>query len=577
MLIGNEGPDSATNVFVYSIFTAFWKDNRYGFASAMSVVLFHYTTRFGQTFGHPSAPTLSFDSGFRGVDLFFMISGFVIFMTLGQTSRASDFVVSRFSRLYPTFWVCVLITFAAVAIAGLPGKEVSPLELLANFTMLPQLLRAKPVDGTYWTLEIELFFYTIMLGLFRLGWLRRVHAVLIAWLGLRVLSVAAEASGMHVSYLLTHVLILPHISLFGAGMIMTRGCASRLLVLDGNTERPVDARFRDLLELLQPGDLRVDTEVVAHLARGLNDLLAQAAMPREKVLGVGISLPGLVERSGGVSVFAPNWDWHDVPLPAGYRIALARDGEEALARARVATVRAAGAAWALELAAAHGEGRVQVVGEGQGAPHVVLVIGVREEVVPGLVSEGAHLDAAQRLTGDPPEQGAHRRASDLVAEALQHGVLQLPGRGEQLEDLVVEERAGLLADGLEQIAAALVGDEIVDDQVGEGRRLTEARGEDLRGLQGADERARDDAVEALVRERRARELGLPAPAAREPGVGAIVHSVLAVPNEDDGARSHGDMLAQPAPRASAFCEPRDGLAPGDDRTTTPRSAPPRPP
>lgn len=40
VLIGNEGPDSATNVFVYSIFTAFWKDNRYGFASAMSVVLF---------------------------------------------------------------------------------------------------------------------------------------------------------------------------------------------------------------------------------------------------------------------------------------------------------------------------------------------------------------------------------------------------------------------------------------------------------------------------------------------------------------------------------------------------------
>jgi sn-glycerol 3-phosphate transport system permease protein len=40
VLIGNEGPNNATNVFVYSIFTAFWKDNRYGFASAMSVVLF---------------------------------------------------------------------------------------------------------------------------------------------------------------------------------------------------------------------------------------------------------------------------------------------------------------------------------------------------------------------------------------------------------------------------------------------------------------------------------------------------------------------------------------------------------
>ncbi len=40
VLIGNEGPANATDVFVFAIFTAFWKDNRYGFASAMSVVLF---------------------------------------------------------------------------------------------------------------------------------------------------------------------------------------------------------------------------------------------------------------------------------------------------------------------------------------------------------------------------------------------------------------------------------------------------------------------------------------------------------------------------------------------------------
>jgi sn-glycerol 3-phosphate transport system permease protein len=40
VLIGNEGPDGATNVFVYAIYKEFWGNNRYGFASAMSVVLF---------------------------------------------------------------------------------------------------------------------------------------------------------------------------------------------------------------------------------------------------------------------------------------------------------------------------------------------------------------------------------------------------------------------------------------------------------------------------------------------------------------------------------------------------------
>ena len=32
------------------------------------------------------------------------------------------------------------------------------------------------------------------------------------------------------------------------------------------------------------------------------------------VFGVGVSVPGQVERERGLSVFAPNWGWHDVPL-----------------------------------------------------------------------------------------------------------------------------------------------------------------------------------------------------------------------------------------------------------------------
>ncbi|MDQ5824604.1 MAG: sugar ABC transporter permease [Chloroflexota bacterium] len=40
VLIANEGPDESTNVMVYALFHAFFKDNRYGFASALAVVLF---------------------------------------------------------------------------------------------------------------------------------------------------------------------------------------------------------------------------------------------------------------------------------------------------------------------------------------------------------------------------------------------------------------------------------------------------------------------------------------------------------------------------------------------------------
>jgi ABC-type sugar transport system permease subunit len=40
VLIANEGPNGSTNVMVFALFTAFFKENRYGFASAIAVVLF---------------------------------------------------------------------------------------------------------------------------------------------------------------------------------------------------------------------------------------------------------------------------------------------------------------------------------------------------------------------------------------------------------------------------------------------------------------------------------------------------------------------------------------------------------
>src|ERR1700679_1685854 len=45
-----------------------------------------------------------------GVELFFMISGFVIFLTIEKTTNYKDFLLSRFSRLFPAYWTCVTLT-----------------------------------------------------------------------------------------------------------------------------------------------------------------------------------------------------------------------------------------------------------------------------------------------------------------------------------------------------------------------------------------------------------------------------------------------------------------------------------
>ena len=81
--------------------------------AAFSVVLFHYTARYDSIYGHSNRLLFKFNYGHLGVNLFFIISGFVIFMTLDRTKSVIDFVVARFSRLYPAYWTALALTFKA--------------------------------------------------------------------------------------------------------------------------------------------------------------------------------------------------------------------------------------------------------------------------------------------------------------------------------------------------------------------------------------------------------------------------------------------------------------------------------
>ena len=137
--------------------------------AAMAVVLFHLTTRYMELFSFKALPSLSFPYGHYGVNLFFIISGFVIFMTLEKTARPMDFVVSRFSRLFPVYWAAIFVTFAVTHALGLPGKLVGFGTAMGNMLMLHGLFRVPHVDGVYWTLEVELLFYCGMFFLFRIG------------------------------------------------------------------------------------------------------------------------------------------------------------------------------------------------------------------------------------------------------------------------------------------------------------------------------------------------------------------------------------------------------------------------
>ncbi|MFJ3927329.1 acyltransferase family protein [Streptomyces sp. NPDC090022] len=130
--------------------------------AALMVAGYHYGGRDGEVARAWGAsprelfPTASgwFAYGCLGVQIFFVISGFVICMSArGRRTRA--FAASRAARLYPAYWVAIgLVTLVAY-------PTVSASDLLVNLTMLQQPLGADRVLGVCWTLWAELRFYVL--------------------------------------------------------------------------------------------------------------------------------------------------------------------------------------------------------------------------------------------------------------------------------------------------------------------------------------------------------------------------------------------------------------------------------
>lgn len=154
--------------------------------AALAVVGYHYTTDFAEKYAPSEWIGLDLEYGRFGVVLFFIISGFVITMTLERTRSGGDYVVARFARLYPAYWTAVLTTFAVVSLLGLPGWKRSASDLLLNMTMLQSFLGRPDVDGVYWTLAFEITFYALMIGIWLSPLRRRLDMVLWAWLAIVV-------------------------------------------------------------------------------------------------------------------------------------------------------------------------------------------------------------------------------------------------------------------------------------------------------------------------------------------------------------------------------------------------------
>jgi peptidoglycan/LPS O-acetylase OafA/YrhL len=137
-------------------------------AAALLVTVYHLTylewANPHQQGTAAAAPFLAYvgwtpwvDTGWVGVQIFFVISGFVIAYTANGRSP-SAFVRSRVLRLLPGIWICATISLVPLLLIGTPVGETIKLYLL-SLVIFP----AGPwVAPSYWTLPVEIAFYSIV-------------------------------------------------------------------------------------------------------------------------------------------------------------------------------------------------------------------------------------------------------------------------------------------------------------------------------------------------------------------------------------------------------------------------------
>jgi predicted NBD/HSP70 family sugar kinase len=126
--------------------------------------------------------------------------------------------------------------------------------------------------------------------------------------------------------------------------------------------------------------LREPEVVIDHIAAGIESLITASQIKREQVLGVGMGVPGMVDQSTAVSVFAPSIGWRNVPLQAmlvqrlPYPVFL-DNGAKAMAQAEA------------------------LVGAGRGIQHFAAVL-VGTGVGAGIITDGALYRGATNSAGE---------------------------------------------------------------------------------------------------------------------------------------------------------------------------------
>lgn len=196
--------------------------------AALMVVAFHAIEMWDQRLA--VAPGWRWTNGSAGVDIFFVISGFVMVIAARPLARgvqaARLFLLRRLARIVPLYWVMTTVKLLTITVGPALALHTRPdlWNVIGSYLFIPTHDAAgaiRPVLPVGWTLSFEMLFY----GLFALGLARRgrvLRTIVPVLGGLALLGLFRSQSW-------------PAISLFAHGMVLefVLGVALARFVLGG--------------------------------------------------------------------------------------------------------------------------------------------------------------------------------------------------------------------------------------------------------------------------------------------------------------------------------------------------------
>src|SRR5262249_39236648 len=139
--------------------------------AVLLVFFVHFNAAFGDALAHGSAMwTLGrvlWANGNAGVDLFFLLSGYLIYGgLLPKPSGYWKYLARRVEPIYPTFlavfgiYLALSLAFPAQSKIIEPGRGTVPY-LIENLLLLPGVFHIKPIVTVAWSLSYEFAFYLV--------------------------------------------------------------------------------------------------------------------------------------------------------------------------------------------------------------------------------------------------------------------------------------------------------------------------------------------------------------------------------------------------------------------------------